>query len=104
MHHLQLHCFPNVSAGRCVRVTGQCSAGDLAFSRVGHPQPSTAASRSTCRRNGVPQYETPFTTRRSMHPSHTAARAVQSLAVANTPSPRTRAAADFAIARVMLAK
>jgi hypothetical protein len=45
-HHLQLQRPFTSRAGSLRASIGQCSSGDFAFSRVGHPQPSIAGSRS----------------------------------------------------------
>jgi hypothetical protein len=81
------------------RSTGQCSSGNLAFSRVGQPHPSTAGSRSTTCKNGFPQYDTPRRTTRIGQISQIAARCAQSTAVAPIPIRRIRADAALAIAR-----
>jgi hypothetical protein len=77
-HHLQSHASPAFPAGTCRTVSGQCSSGDFAFSRVGHPQPSVAGSRNILRCIGCPQYDTVPTITRNGHRSQTIARAAQS--------------------------
>ena len=99
MHHLQLHLPSTRSAAAWRRVIGQCSAGDRALSRVGHPHPSMTGSRSTCRRNGVPQWLTPRLITRSGHRSQISARVAQSALVDNAPVRLSRAAAALAMAQ-----
>ena len=98
-HHLQSHASPIVSAGTCRTVSGQCSSGDLAFSRVGQPQPSVAGSRNILRCIGCPQYDTvPTITRRGQR-SQTLARWAQSGWTDPAPARRATAVAYLAAAR-----
>lgn len=103
-HHLQSQSrWLAIRAARWWTLTGQCSPGARALSRVGHPQPSITGSRSSLSSSGVPQYDTPRRTTRSGQRSQIAARAAQWGATAASPSVRQRAAACLAAPRQSVA-
>jgi hypothetical protein len=100
---LQVQPSGSFRAARWVQSRGQCSSGALAFSLVGHPQPSSWGTRSIFCRNGRPQYETPCRTTRKWQLSHRLARRLQSVDSRNIPICRSCAAADLAAARLSAA-
>lgn len=85
-HHLQLQGL--ASAGWWRASTGQCSSGSRAFARQGQPQPSMAWSRKGFRRNGRPQYDTPFDVTHITQRAQMDSRRTQSVELLRRPSRR----------------